>query len=192
MFTVNRASVLERSRRGLALRKHDENEKESAKIKCPHCLPTGRNQPSSGSLLVMNDRGGLPSSSETACLRLSRHIAARFQRLCFVCPSLSCTFQAECEAEEGGDNDAEHECAKDCDGKRRAKLPRMERDRNRYRILNGRNDNGCYNENCYAQNEHNSISSFIRVGRFCHSSGHARRAAAGITLKTLHISQRNI
>jgi hypothetical protein len=78
----------------------------------------------------------------------------RLQRVCFPYPSPSRISQAEREAKKGSDNDADHKRKKDYDGKRRAEFPRKKRDRDQRCILNGKNDNGCYNKGCYTENKH--------------------------------------
>ena len=79
---------------------------------------------------------------------------ARLQQFRFLRPSPGRTFHAEGEAKKGRDNDAGHKGKKDYDGKRRAKFPHKKRNRDRCCILNGKNDNGCYNEDCTTENKH--------------------------------------
>ena len=94
------------------------------------------------------------SISQTANLQLRGDIVACLQRFPFLRPSPSRTFQAEGEAKKGSDNDADHKRKKDYDGKRRAEFPHKKRNRDRCCILNGKNDNGCYNKDCYTENKH--------------------------------------
>ena len=114
---------------------------------------------------AFRQKDGIHGHQKSRCLS-GRHL----QRVCFLCLSPSRTFQAEREAKKDSDNDADHKRKKDYDGKRRAEFPHKKRNRDRCCILNGKNDNGCYNNGCIQRISMRDLP-LHSCGQFCRSSG---------------------